>query len=108
MTKMAEPANRGWTPTRDWMGEVSATMGSYYSARLCLGGCLTPETANAWWWTIGSATRSWRRDLQEMVSSLFFGLTKRDDYFYPRGILHRENTGRSWAIRTPQMPMRWS
>jgi hypothetical protein len=28
-----------------------------------------------------------------------FGGGEHDDYFCPRGILHREGAGRSWAIR---------
>jgi len=27
------------------------------------------------------------------------GADEQDDYFYPRGILHREGAGRSWAIK---------
>ena len=27
-----------------------------------------------------------------------FGTDERNDYFYPRGILHREGAGRSWAM----------
>jgi len=30
---------------------------------------------------------------------IVFGAGGQDDYFYPRGILHREGAGRSWAIK---------
>ena len=109
MTRMAKQANRGWTLTRDWMGEVSATMSSYYGARLCLGGCLTPETPNAWWWTIESAIEGRRRDLDLQVSSLVSGLNTQYDYFYAHGAFSTGGVpvGRG-QLRTPQMPMRWS
>ena len=76
-TQVAKQANTGWTWMHGWTGEVPPMVSSCDNARLCLGGCLTPETANAWWWTIEAATESWRRDLQELVSSLFLGLTSR-------------------------------
>jgi hypothetical protein len=37
-----------------------------------------------------------------------FGADEQGDYFYPRGILHREGAGRSWAIKTPQISLGWS
>jgi hypothetical protein len=59
----------------------------------------------AWWWPKEAATKSWRRDLDSQVSSLVSGLDEQDDYFYPRGTLHREGTGRSRSVRTPQMSL---
>jgi hypothetical protein len=53
----------------------------------------------AWWWPKEAAMKSWRRDLQKSVSLLFLGAGEQDDYFYPRGILHREDAGRSWAVK---------
>ena len=29
---------------------------------------------------------------------VIFGAGEQNDYFHPRGILHREGAGRSWAI----------
>ncbi len=79
---------------------------------------------SAWCWMKQAAAKSWRRDLQMTVSSLVFGTGQgtmasllfpldssrwrgeeaagagqQDDYFYPRGILHREGAGRSWATK---------
>jgi hypothetical protein len=51
----------------------------------------------AWWWPKEAAAKSWRRDLDLQVSSLVSGLNRQHDYSYPRGTLHRESTGRSWA-----------
>ena len=39
---------------------------------------------------------------------IIFGSDEQDDYFYPRGILHRERAGRSWAVETPQIALGWS
>jgi hypothetical protein len=68
---------------------------------------------SAWWCTKEAATKSWGRDLQMPVSSLvlgheiatprprFIGGARNDstDYPCPGSILHREDAGRSWAIR---------
>jgi len=108
----------------DWRGKVSAKMNFYHGGCLCAGGRVTQATANAWWWMKEAATKSWRRDLQMPVSSFYFGdgresMTRfillprssrcrvitgqdgadgEDHYRCPRGILHREGAGRSWAI----------
>jgi len=39
---------------------------------------------------------------------IVFGADEQDDYFYPRGILHRERAGRSWAVETPQIALGWN
>jgi hypothetical protein len=80
---------------------------------------------SAWWWMKEAAARSWRRDLQEPVSSFYFGdgresMTRfvllprlsrgqvvagqdgadgEDHYRSPCGPLDNEGGGRSWAIR---------
>jgi hypothetical protein len=85
---------------------------------------------SAWCWMKDAATKSWRRDLQEPVSSFYFGdgrenMTRfiliprlsrcqanagqggadgQDHYRCPCGALHREGDGRSWAINnTPNV-----
>ena len=40
-------------------------------------GCLPPNDKGTWCWVKKTAARSWRRDLDEPVSSLFLGLTSR-------------------------------
>ena len=83
----------------DWTGEVPTEAAFYHGELWCRGDRVTQAMANAWWCLNEAATVSWRRDLNRQVSSLVFGLDAQDDYFYPRGTLHRESTGRSWAIR---------
>jgi len=39
--------------------------------------CLSRNDRLAWCWMKEAATKSWRRDLDEQVSSLFLGLTSR-------------------------------
>jgi hypothetical protein len=73
-TRVAKQGNTGWTWMHGWTGEVPVMVSSRDSVRLCLGGRVTRETANAWWWTIESAIEGWRRDLRKLVSSLFLGL----------------------------------
>lgn len=114
-------AGRSWP---GWWGrEVPARANSCHGGRLCAGGRVTRATAGAWCWMKEAAAKSWRRDLQVTVSSLVFstgqgtiaslilpldssrwrgkeadGTDQQNDYFYPRGILHQEGAGRSWAI----------
>ena len=107
-TQVADQASAGRSCTREWTGGVPAKADFYRGEPLGAGGRATQAMAKAWWWLIGAATRSWRRDLDLQVSSLVFGSDKQDDYLHPRGTLHRESTGRSWAIRTPQMSLRWT
>ena len=112
---------------RRWPGgrrrDVPAGANSYHGGCLYTGGRATRATASAWCWMKEAAAKSWRRDLQMTVSSLVFstaqetiaslllpldscrwrgketdGAEHQNDYFYPRGILHREGVGRSWAI----------
>jgi len=62
---------------------------------------------SAWCWMKETATKIWRRDLQEPVSSLVLamvGADEQDDYLCPWSILHREGGGRSWAMNnTPNV-----
>ena len=39
----------------------------------CGAGCLAHNDKSAWCWMKETATKSWRRDLDESVSSLFLG-----------------------------------
>jgi len=126
---------------------VFARLTSVSRSNLLGAGIDRPSARNdkrAWWWMKEAATKSWRRDPQMTVSSLFLTMaaeTSSDfsysmmcpaghgspslrgtvvpkqslrgmrlprpfsgarnnstDYFYPRGILHREGAGRSWAL----------
>ena len=99
-SQVANQASAGRIFADRWTGEVPA-MVDFYN-----GGAGNGK--GAWWWPKEAAMRSWRRDLNSQVSSLISGLNTQYDYSYPRGTLHRESTGRSWAVITPQMPMRWS
>ncbi len=128
-TQVASP----YSICRNWPGggrkEVPAMTNSCHGGRLCSGGRVTRATAGAWCWTKEAAAKSWRRDLQMTVSSLVFspdqgtvaslllpldssrwrgketdGADQQNDYFCPRGILHREGAGRSRAMNnTPNI-----
>ncbi len=127
MSRVADQSSAGRSCTGDWTGEVPANVSSYRGGTACISlrgagfladgwnrlgnlalepnSIATPRQVGvrndkgACWWPNGAATESWRRDLDVQVSSLVFGLNAQDDYIYPRGTLHRESTGRSWAIR---------
>lgn len=98
-TQVANQAGAGRSCTGEWTGEVPANADFYHGKLLCAGDRVTQAMANAWWCLKEAATKSWRRDLDSQVSSLVFGLNAQYDYFYPRGTLHRESTGRSWAVK---------
>jgi hypothetical protein len=100
MTQVANQASVRRNCMGDLTGEVPAKVNRYDGGCLCAGRCVTQAMANAWWWPKEAATKSWRGDLDLQVSSLVSGSSKQDDYLHPRGTLHRESTGRSWAIRT--------
>jgi hypothetical protein len=93
-TRVARQTNTDRSWMYDWRQGVPATIASYYGAlaspslrgakrRSDLGGepngIATPRLVgarndkNAWCWTKEAATKSWRRDPQELVSSLFLG-----------------------------------
>jgi hypothetical protein len=123
-TQVAKLLSSGRNWMRDWTGEVPAKLDFYHGGRLCVGGRVTQATASAWCWMKEAATKSWRRDLQEPVSSFYFGdgresmtrfillprlsrcqVTTRQDgadgqdhYRSPCGAPHNEGAGRSWAI----------
>jgi hypothetical protein len=96
-TQVANQVRAGRSCTDRWTGGVPARVDSYHGDLLCAGERVTQAMAGAWWWPNEAATKSWRRDLDLQVSSLVSGLDTQDDYSYPRGTLHRESTGRSWA-----------
>jgi hypothetical protein len=123
-TQVAKLVSTGRSWLDDWRGEVPARVNSCHGGRLCAGGRVTRATANAWCWMKEAATKSWRRDLQMLVSSFYFGdgrenmtrfillpsLSRRqviigqdgadgeDHYRCPCGALGNEGTGRSWAM----------
>jgi hypothetical protein len=126
-TRVASQASAGWPWLRDCMEQTPTEVNRCHDGFTfpSLPGTMVPKQSGrgvrlprpfsgagddkgAWWWYTEAAAKSWRRDLNLQVSSLVFGLNEQDDYFYPRGPLHRESTGRSWAANTPQMSMRWS
>ena len=96
-TQVADQAGAGRSCTGEWTGGVPVKAGFYHGELLCAGERVTQAMAGAWWWLEEAATRSWRRDLDLQVSSLVSGLDAQDDCFYPRGALHPEGAGRSWA-----------
>ena len=73
-TRVAKQVSAGRSWMYDWTGEIPATVSSYHGARSCAGSRVSQATANAWCWRKEAATKSWRRDLQELVSSLFLGM----------------------------------
>jgi hypothetical protein len=96
----------------------------YQNGQSGRGGRVNQITARAWSLMNQGAAKIWRRDLQEPVSSFYFGdgrgsMTRftllprlsrcqataghdgtdgHDDYLCPCSILHKEGAGRSWAI----------
>ena len=96
-TQVSKQANTGRSWMYDWTGEFPATVASYQGARLCLGGRVKRATADAWCWKTGSYKKLEKRPADAGLF-IVFGTDEQHDYFYPRGILHREGAGRSWAI----------
>ena len=117
-TQVAKQANTGRTRMYDWTGEVPATVTSYRGGlaflslrgakrRSNLGGepneVATPRQVgarndkDAWCWKTGSYKKLEKRPADAGLF-IVFGTDEQHDYFYPRGILHREGAGRSWAI----------
>jgi hypothetical protein len=85
-TQVAKLVSTGRSWLDDWRGEVPARVNSCHGGRLCAGGRVTRATANAWCWMKEAATKSWRRDLQIQVSSLFLAPvaeTASDLSYYP-------------------------
>jgi len=109
---------QSWLP--DWTREVSAKVNSYQSGRLCLGGRVNQVNARMWSLMNQAATKIWRRDLREPVSSLVLAMVgeaspdlsywvdeadEQEHYLCPWSILHKEGDGRSWAINnTSNLP----
>ena len=109
---------QSWLP--DWTREVSAKVNSYQSGRLCLGGRVNQVNARMWSLMNQAATKIWRRDLREPVSSLVLAMVgeaspdlsywvdeadEKEHYLCPWSILHKEGDGRSWAINnTSNLP----
>jgi hypothetical protein len=133
ITQMAELVSAGRSWRGDWMGEFPAKVNSWRSGRLCARGGVTQLTADAWRWIKEAATKSWRRDPQEPVSSFHFGdgresmtrfillprLSRRpaiagqdgaygeDHYRSPCSALHRGVPVGHGRFTTPQIPLRW-
>jgi hypothetical protein len=76
-TQVPNQASAGRSCTDRWTGEVPARAAFYHGDLLCAGERATQAMAGAWWWLQGTATKSWRRDLDLRVSSLFLGLMNR-------------------------------
>ena len=95
ITQVAKQVNTGRSWMYEWTGEVPATVTSYQGGlaflslrgakrRSNLGGEPNEVAAprqvgarndkDAWCWAKEAAAKSWRRDPQELVSSLFLGL----------------------------------
>ena len=101
----------GQSQLSDWTREVSAKVNSYQSGRLCVGGRVNQAATRMWSLINRTATKIWRRDLQEPVSSLVLamdGAGEQEYYLCPWSILHKEDAGRSWEIKTPQILLGWS
>lgn len=96
-TQVAKQVNTGRSWMHDGTREVPATLSSCPGARLCPGGRVDGATADAWCWKTGSYKKLEKRPAGIGLFTVF-GADEQHDYFYPRGILHREGAGRSWAI----------
>ena len=95
-TQLAKLVSTGRSWVSDWRGEVPARVNCYHGGRFCAGGRVTQATANAWCWMKESATRSWRRDLQMPVSSLFFTPVKESLPAFSYRSICRTGAGRGW------------
>ena len=108
---MVEQLSRGQSRLPDWTREVLAKVNSCQSGRLCVGGRVNQAATRMWSLINRTATKIWRRDLQEPVSSLVLamdGAGEQEYYLCPLSILHKEDAGRSWEIKTPQIFLGWS
>jgi hypothetical protein len=75
--QVARKAGTGRRGLSNWMEEVPAKVSYYRGGRLCAEHRVIRAIASAWCWMKERATKSWRRDLQMLVSSLFLGLTSK-------------------------------
>ncbi len=101
-TQVSKQVNTGRSWLRDWTGEVPARVSSYLGGER--NGIATPRQVGARndkgaWWCNNEAARKLEKRPANAGLFIVFGADGQDDYFYPRGVLHRESAGRSWAIR---------
>ena len=74
ITPVAKQASTGRSCTGDWAEKIPAGTAFFDRGPSCAGDRVIQAMANAWWWLKESATISWRRDLQKLVSSLVLEL----------------------------------
>jgi hypothetical protein len=88
-TQVANLLSKGRSWGHDWMREVPANVNSYHGGRLCAEGRVNQATADAWCPVNQTAAKSWRRDLQMSVSSLFLTPVKESlPAFCHRSVCH--------------------